>query len=206
MGSAARIPVRASKMRVSALSTKSAIHRTIRGDWELSWEKAKHEKELFKLGVRPGKGVLTTHKGVHRAISSVITQRFPGAIYSQEPFDPRTTVCFDSQRLPYCMSSVDNSREYIYNWNIDIVHYFWPRLKLSIDWTLVNTGHEYKDLQPIWSPIYTRARWVDWKLARPRTMRQASKTVTKTAADVLRQKERVRYQVFRVTCLRAMDR
>ena len=37
-------------------------------------------------------------------------------------------------------------------------------------------------------------------------MRQASKTVTKTAADVLRQKEKVRYQVFRVTCLRAMDR
>lgn len=39
-----------------------------RRDWELSWEKAKHGRELFKLGVRPGKGVLSTREGIHIAM------------------------------------------------------------------------------------------------------------------------------------------
>ena len=103
------------------------------------------------------------------------------------------------------MSSANNSQEYIYNWNIDIVQNL-AATETKIDRTWVNVGHGYKDLEPIRSPICTRARCVDRKLARPQTMRQASKTATRTAIEGLRQEERVRYQVFRVLYLGAMDR
>lgn len=55
-------------------TAKSIIRQTMRDEWDLSWEKATHGGELFRLGVRPGRATLDTHIGTHRAISSMVTQ------------------------------------------------------------------------------------------------------------------------------------
>ena len=66
--------------KVTVATSKQQVRQALNKEWEDAWNKHKHGRDLYKLGVRPGKGILTLHNRLHRAISSVITQMRTGKI------------------------------------------------------------------------------------------------------------------------------
>lgn len=67
-------------LRTLIVTARSTIRRAMRNEWEQAWEKYKHGRELYKLGVRPGKAILDTRARAYRVISSIITQMRTGKV------------------------------------------------------------------------------------------------------------------------------
>jgi hypothetical protein len=64
----------------TAITSVGGFHKMKKGEQELALDNDKHGQERFKLGVWPGKDVLATHAGIHRSISSAITDAQIGKI------------------------------------------------------------------------------------------------------------------------------
>ena len=106
--------------RTLTATAKSTIRRVMRNEWDLAWENCKHDRELFGLGVRPGKATLDTHVGGHRTIigkhGCVQVRIIHGSTFtpSTRPIKTNVSVVMNLRRYSTFCSNAETG------WNNDI--------------------------------------------------------------------------------------
>jgi hypothetical protein len=93
-------------LRTLTATAKSSIRRAMRDEWDQAWEKCKHGRELFRLGVRPGKAGSLTHtsghieqlaRQSHRCVQAILACG-PTFTPSTRPIQTNVSVAKDHRR------------------------------------------------------------------------------------------------------------